>query len=138
MVPQGFSLPLCNAQTMFSLWLRGNAVEKIKPYRYLKTRDLECIEFDTDTNGKTSKKWEVYRSKVLFVMTKLITETGKSDRELKGMDAKEFDDCFVDAYDKWMMKIYPNYTAADRARKKLGDHVVLTVYDKMGMCLKVH
>ena len=136
MVPEGWSLPVCNTSTLWNLWLMGNAAEQLQPYRQLRGSDLQspvpcgrrqCKKLhENETN-----KWHSYLTKAKFVMARVLDKCGTSAKALSEANAQDREGAFRNAYQELMVDLYPQESNERRDARRLGDLTYLRLYDKL-------
>ena len=105
---------------MFGLWLKGNTIEQIGPYRFLWSNDI-LIDEGTEDGRKATDRAKVNLSKCKYVMTKLINAYNKT----------EFQEAYQNAFQTYVARLYPNIAANTIDLKRVGDNSYLSIYDAM-------
>ena len=123
MIPKDFVFPVLNCAQLFPLWVRGNAAELIRPYRYIVGKDLKC-----SSDSQTTVRWKSYLSKARTVMKVLLAKSGKTWTELENMTAEARDEAFKKAYDELLKVCYPE-NEAERKSRRSAEVTYLRLYD---------
>ena len=123
MVPAGWRLPVCNSTILFSLWLDGNARERIQPYRFLRGADLR------GQDAREAKKHRAYLAKAKKVMNVIVSECGFSAKDLQSKDSMQRNELFRHAFTRVTNRAYSNLTDKQKRTRRLGDLTYLRLYD---------
>ena len=142
-MPKGWSLPKGNVSMLFNLWVQGNALMGIAPYRFLKSWDLIPLEERMDmplvlsakerasTLARTARTWKAYLSQANDVMLVIQEGAGLTWQQLAALSASEREGSFIASFQAMCRRLHPDISDEARDARRLNEMSYLSVFSAL-------